>query len=79
MMKWIDDMKKDEIRAGLIQGWRLCQEEWADEESIKAVDELVKEGIAVATPWEYIDSYQCERRIVTRKVKPDGEKDPDAV
>jgi hypothetical protein len=72
-------MKKDEIRAGLVQGWRLCQEEWATDEEIKAVDELVKEGLADVTPWEYSDNFQCERRFVTRKVNPDGEKNSDAV
>ena len=58
-------MTKDEMKAGLQAGRILIQEEWADPEEIKAVDELVAEGIAVATPWEYKDNFQCERRRIT--------------
>lgn len=58
-------MTKDEMRAGLAAGWRLIQEEWADRGEIAAVDELVAEGVASATPWEWKDGFQCERRIVT--------------
>lgn len=67
-------MTKDEMRKGLLQGRRLTQEEWAARDEITAVDELVAEGIAVATPWEYHDNFQCERRYVTRKPMPTGAK-----
>jgi hypothetical protein len=55
-------MTKEEMRAGFLQGRSLTQEEWADPNEIKALDELVAEGIAEATPWEYKDNFQCERR-----------------
>lgn len=58
-------MTKDERARGLAAGRRLVQEEWADRAEIIAVDELVSEGKASATPWEYRDGFQCERRIVT--------------
>lgn len=58
-------MTKDEIRAGLAQGRRLIQEEWSTRAEIAAVDELVAEGVASATAWQYRDGFQCERRIVT--------------
>ena len=59
-------MTKAEIREGLLRGRRLMQEEWSTREEIAAVDELIAEGVAVATPWEYRDGFQCERRIVFR-------------
>lgn len=68
-------MKKDEIREGLLNGFRLCQEEWASDADKNAVDELVAEGVAYATPWEYSDNFQCERRYVTRRKETDGEKE----
>lgn len=58
-------MTKDEMRDGLRNGKRLTQEEWSTPAEIRAVDELVAEGIAQATPWEYSDTFQCERRFVT--------------
>lgn len=58
-------MTKEEMRAGLKQGRRLIQEEWASGQEIAWVDELVAEGIADATPWEYHGNFQCERRVVT--------------
>lgn len=58
---------RDEIKAGLLNGRTLIQEEWADHSEIEAVDQLVNEGIAQATPWEYRDNFQCERRKITLK------------
>lgn len=58
-------MTKEEMRAGLATGRTLIQEEWADPEEIIAVDELVAEGAATATPWEYKDTFQCKRRRVS--------------
>jgi len=58
-------MTKDEMAKGLAAGRRLTQEEWADPAEIRAVDELIAEGKATATPWEYRDGFQCERRIIT--------------
>ena len=58
-------MNKSEMKAGLLSGRRLRQEEWASREEIAAVDELVAEGIARATPWSYRDGFQCEVRDVT--------------
>lgn len=55
-------MTKEEMRDGLDAGRVLVQEEWADKEEIRAVDELVAEGTAFATPWEYKDGFQCEHR-----------------
>ena len=62
-------MTKQEIAIGPRQGRRLCQEKWADQAEIKAVDELIAEGLAVATDWEYSDNFQCARRYVVRKEK----------
>lgn len=58
-------MTKDEMEKGLAAGRRLTQEEWADPTEIRAVDELIAEGKASATDWEYRDGFQCERRIIT--------------
>lgn len=57
-------MTKHEMREGLAAGRVLIQEEWADRHEIEAVDELVSEGVATATPWEYKDGFQCERRRI---------------
>lgn len=57
---------KAQMIEGLAKGRTLIQEEWADAREIKAVDELVAEGKAKATPWEYKDGFQCERRVITR-------------
>lgn len=57
-------MTKDEMATGLAAGRCLIQEEWSTPAEIRAVDELVAEGKAQATPWEYTDGFQCERRIV---------------
>lgn len=58
-------MTRQEKESGLRAGRRLIQEEWADGSEIDAVDELVAEGIACATPWQWKDGFQCMRRIVT--------------
>jgi hypothetical protein len=58
-------MTKDEIAIGLAAGRTLIQEEWSTPGEITAVDELVAEGVATATPWEWRDGFQCERRRVT--------------
>ncbi|MGJ5163214.1 hypothetical protein [Bradyrhizobium sp. HKCCYLR1051] len=61
---------KDEIAAGLNAGRPLIQEEWANPQEIAWVDELIAEGIAQATPFEWKPGFQCERRIVTRAAPP---------
>lgn len=58
-------MTKEEMRAGLAAGRRLSQEEWAHPLEKQWVDELVAEGAAQATPWEYSGNFQCECRTVT--------------
>lgn len=58
-------MTKDEMKAGLLAGRRLIQEEWSSPTEIAAVDELVTEGVAKATDWTWADGFQCERRVVT--------------
>lgn len=58
-------MTKEEMRKGFAQGCRLIQEEWCAPEEKVWVDELVAEGLATATPFEYHDNFQCERRIIT--------------
>lgn len=68
-------MKKDEMKAGLLAGRRLRQEEWSEIHEINAVDELVAEGIATVTPWAYRDGFQCEVRDVTRAAVSEGSAD----
>lgn len=58
---------KKEMEEGLAKGRTLIQEEWADKREIAFVDELIAEGKAEATPWEYKDNFQCRRRRITRK------------
>lgn len=60
-------MTKDEMERGLASGRRLIQEEWADRDEISAVDELVAEGKATATAWQYRDGFQCEMRSVVAR------------
>ena len=60
-------MTKDEMRIGLAQGRRLRQEEWSNPGEIDAVNELVSEGVATATPWAYRHNFQCMVRDVTGK------------
>lgn len=62
-------MTKEEMAKGLAAGRTLTQEEWADKTEIKAVDELIAEGKAKATPWEYKDNFQCKRRKVFGRVR----------
>jgi hypothetical protein len=59
-------MTKDEMRVGLLAGRQLAQEEWATREEIAAADELIAEGVAIATPWERRSNFQCEVRFVRR-------------
>lgn len=65
MIKDMRTMTKEVIAEGLAKGRQLIQEEWADTEEIKWVDELIAEGKAKATPWEYSGGFQCERRLIT--------------
>lgn len=58
-------MTKDEMERGFSLCRSLIQEEWANPQEITWVDELIAEGKATATPWEYKDGVQCERRCVT--------------
>lgn len=60
-------MTKEEMRRGLAAGHTLIQEEWANSQEIEWVDELIAEGFASSTPWEYKDNFQCERRRVIGK------------
>lgn len=62
-------MTKQEMEEGFAQGRTLVQEEWADPAEIRAVDELIAEGKAVATRWEYKDNFQCEMRRITGVIK----------
>lgn len=57
-------MTKEEIAVGLRCGRGLTQEEWAHPDEIRFVDELIAEGIAAASPFEYKDEFQCERRLI---------------
>jgi len=57
-------MTKEEMIAGFIQGRTLTQEEWAHPLEKQWVNELIAEGKAIATPWEYKDNFQCERRVI---------------
>jgi hypothetical protein len=58
-------MTKAEMLTGFEKGRALIQEEWAHPHEIQWVDELISEGKATATPWEYKDGFQCERRRIT--------------
>lgn len=58
-------MTRQEMITGLAAGRRLIQEEWADGSEINAVDQLVAEGKAQDTPWQWKDNFQCMRRIIT--------------
>lgn len=66
-------MNKDEIRAGLLAGRILCQEEWSSAAEIRAVDELVSEGAAQAEEWRYSDGFQCARRYVRAALEKSDE------
>lgn len=56
---------KEEMEKGLALGRTLIQEEWSNPQEIIWVDELIAEGKARATPWEYKDNFQCERRRIS--------------
>lgn len=60
-------MTKEEMKIGLLNGRILNQEEWAEKTEIQAVDELVSEGIAIATEWKYSGNFQCEYRKIVKK------------
>ena len=60
-----DRISKEEMLAGFAHGRTLIQEEWSHPNEIKKVDECIAEGAATATPWEYKDGFQCERRVIT--------------
>lgn len=60
-------MTKEEMLVGLKAGRTLIQEEWADAAEIQTVDELIADGSAQSTPWEWRDEFQCERRRITAK------------
>jgi hypothetical protein len=62
-------MTKEQMREGFSRGRTLIQEEWANPQEIKWIDELISEGVATATPWEYKDNFQCERRRVSGVVQ----------
>jgi hypothetical protein len=62
-------MTKEEMAEGLAKGRSLTQEEWAVKSEIQAVDELIAEGKAIATPWTYSDNFQCYfRKIVSTRL-----------
>lgn len=58
-------MTRKEMEEGFAQGRRLTQEEWAHEQEIKWLDELVAEGKATVTKFEYKANYQCAVRFAT--------------
>ncbi len=59
-------LTKDDMREGFSRGRTLTQEEWANPQEIKWLDELVAEGCAVVSKeWGYHDNFQCSFRKVT--------------
>lgn len=58
-------MTREEMEQGLAVGRVLIQEEWAHPQEIAWADELVSEGKATASDWQYHPNYQCERRRIT--------------
>ena len=58
-------MTKQQMAEGFAKGRSLIQEEWAHPSEQKWIDELIVEGKAIATAWEYKDNFQCEMRRVT--------------
>lgn len=68
-------MTKEQMREGFAKGRSCTQEEWANPAEIQWVDELIAEGKATATKWEYCDNFQCEmRRITARRALSEQEK-----
>jgi hypothetical protein len=67
-------MTLEEMREGFSRGSTLTQEEWAHPSEIKWVNDLIAEGAATATDWQYKDNFQCAMRRVTGVVgSPDHE------
>jgi hypothetical protein len=58
-------MSREEMVSGFARGRTLTQEEWCHPSERQWIDELIAEGKATATPWEYRDNFQCEMRKVT--------------
>lgn len=59
-------MTKEDMAKGFAKGATLIQEEWANQQEIIWLDELIAEGVAVEThSWKYVDEFQCERRRVS--------------
>ena len=57
---------KEQMREGFAKGRTITQEEWANPDEIKWLNELIAEGACtVSAPWEYKDGFQCQRRRVT--------------
>lgn len=64
MTLWREKMTRDEMTQGFARGRTLIQEEWSHPDEIKWADELVAEGRASTTTWEYNDNFQCKRRKI---------------
>lgn len=58
-------MTREELVRGFAQGRSVIQEEWVHPQEKQWIEELIKEGLATATPWQYKDNFQCEMRKVT--------------
>lgn len=59
-------MTKEAMREGFLKGRTLTQEEWANPQEIKWLDELLTEGCAVVSrKWGYHNNFQCSFRKVT--------------
>ncbi len=58
-------MSREEMIDGFAKGRSLIQEEWAHPLEKQWIEELIAEGKATATPWQYKDNFQCEMRRVT--------------
>lgn len=58
-------MTKAEMQEGLAAGRILIQEEWSHPLEKQWIEELIKEGMAAATPWQYKDNFQYEMRRIT--------------
>lgn len=59
-------LTKEDMREGFSRGRTLTQEEWANPQEIKWLDELIAEGSAATSrEWGYHDNFQCSFRKVT--------------
>jgi hypothetical protein len=65
-------MAKESIKSTLLSNRTITQDEYAKPEEIEAVDELVAEGFAIATPWAYRSPHTCKVRFVRRLHTHDG-------